>query len=114
MMPLKETIFAEVRKNHDKAQNLNDDQLNKLLFHRPDGLRLSLSGFIIIKAIFTAYSFEIPVTLKSKHRIGMSRMEFPYFFTSRRLILFSEMDAIVIKLAGGIESFLETCSQIDK
>jgi hypothetical protein len=40
-------------------------------------------------------------------------MEYPYFFTKSRLILFSEMDSMVIKLHGGIEGFLETCSQLD-
>ena len=113
MTPLKNAIFAEVRKNHDKANALNDDQLNKLLFHHPDGLRLSLTGFIVIKNIFTAYSFEIPETIKTKHHFGMSKMEYPYFLTTKRLVLFSEMDAMIIKIHGGIEGFLETCSQFD-
>lgn len=113
MLPLKKAIFKEIRVHHDKASALDDDQLNKLVFHHPDGLRLSYSGFIIIKNIFTAYSFEIPESIKSRHRFGLSKMEFPYFFTKRRLILFSEMDSMVIKLHGGVEGFLETCSQID-
>ena len=114
MGPLKKAIFSEIKSKYEAAASLDDSQLNKLLFHHPDGLRLSLTGFIVIKAIFTAYSFEIPDTLKSRHQRGMSKMEYPYFFTARRLILFSEMDAMVVKLAGGIEAFLETCSQIDR
>lgn len=114
MNPLKEAIFAEVRKHHEDMQDLDDDEINKLLFQQPSVLRLSLKGFIVIKGIFTAYSFQIPAELKSRHRLGLGKMSYPYFFTTRRLILFSEMDAMVIKLAGGIEQFLETCSQIDK
>lgn len=113
MSPLKKAIFKEIRAQHEKAALLDDEQLNKLIFHHPDGLRLSYSGFIIVKNIFTAYSFEIPESIKSRHRFGLSKMEFPYFFTKRRLILFSEMDSMVIKLHGGVEGFLETCSQID-
>lgn len=113
MSPLKIAIFEEIRKHYDQASDMDDDRLNKLLFHHPDGLRLSLTGFVIIKAIFTAYSFEIPETMKSRHRFGMSKMEYPYFFTKKRLILFSEMDAMVVKIHGGIEGFLETCSHID-
>jgi len=113
MSPLKKAIFEEVRKHYDDASGMDDDQLNKLLFHYPDGLRLSLKGFVVIKAIFTAYSFKIPETLKSRHQFGMSKMEYPYFLTQKRLILFSEMDAMVVKIHGGIEGFLETCSQID-
>ena len=114
MLQIKELIFAEIRKTHEESAQLDDTQLNNLSFHHPDGLRLTLTGFRIIKNIFTAYSFEIPETLKSRHRRGMSKMTYPYFFTTRRLVLFSDTDAMVIKLSGGIEAFLETCSQIDR
>lgn len=114
MLPLKKAIFAEVRRHHGgEIENLTDEQMNALMFHHPDGLRLSFNGFVQLKAIFTAYSFEMPENIKTRHRFGMSKMEYPYFFTKRRLILFSEMDAMVIKLYGGIEGFLESCSQID-
>jgi hypothetical protein len=114
MNPLKTAIFIEVRNKHEEAVPLNDEQLNKLLFHHPDGLRLSLKGFLVIKNIFTAYSFEVPETIKSKHQRSLGKMEYPYFLTSKRLVLFSEMDAMVIKLHGGIESFLETYCFIDE
>lgn len=114
MTTLKEAIFVEIRKTFEDYQSMDNNRLNKLLFHHPDGLRLSLTGFRAVKKIFTAYSFEIPETLKSRHQQGMAKMSYPYFVTSRRLILFSEMDSMVVKLAGGIEQFLETCSQIDR
>ena len=114
MTPLKNAIFTEVRNKHESAAGLSDEQLNTLLFHHPEGLRLSLTGFLVVKSIFTAYSFEIPDTLKSRHRLGMSKIQFPYFFTTKRLILFSELDASVVKLTGGIEAFLETCCQLDR
>lgn len=110
MSPLKIAIFKEVRINNHDFEILNDNELNSLLFHHPDGLRLSLTGFANLKNIFTVYSFEIPETIKSKHRLGMSKMTYPYFFTKSRLILFSELDAMTIKLTGGIERFLENCS----
>lgn len=113
MSQLKQAIFSEVRKKFDEISELDDNELNKLLFHHPDGLRLSLKGFVVIKSIFTAYSFGIPETMKSRHNFGMSKMIYPYFLTQRRLVLFSEMDAMVIKIHGSIEGFLETCSQID-
>jgi hypothetical protein len=110
MLLIKKLLFKEIRNHHSgEIDNLNDEQMNELLFHHPDGLRLSLNGFVQVKAVFTAYSFEIPITMKAKHHFGMSKMEYPYFLTKRRLVLFSEMDAMVIKLAGGIEQFLETC-----
>lgn len=114
MSPLKKAIFREVRQQAGgEVERVSDEEMNALMFHHPDGLRLSLSGFVQLKSIFTAYSFEIPENIKTRHRFGMSKMEYPYFFTKRRLVLFSEMDAMVIKLHGGIEGFLESCSQID-
>lgn len=114
MLPLKEAIFKEIRSNHTKAEGLTDDQLNKLLFHHPDGVRLSLAGFMIVKAIFTAYSFALPDTIKSRHQRALSKLDYPYFLTTNRLILFSEMDAITIKLCGDVEKFLETYSTFDR
>ena len=107
MSPLKKTIFDEIRKIDKELNLLNDDELNKVVFYHPANLRLSSEGYYIIRRIFTAYSFEIPVTIKTKHQIGMSKLQFPYYFTKRRLILFSEVDAMVVKLQGGIEKFLE-------
>ena len=109
MDQLKIEIFAEVRKHHLEAAELNDEKMNTLFFTQAAGLRLTYSGFIILKNIFTVYSFEIPITIKAKHQIGMSKMTFPYFFTRKRLILFSDIDATMIKLQGGIEPFLENC-----
>jgi hypothetical protein len=108
MHPLKKAIFQEIRKHHEGTlDSITDEQMNAAVFHHPDGLRLSLRGFVQVKAIFTAYSFEIPATLKSRHNLSMSKLEYPYFLTTKRLVLFSEMDAMVIKLHGGIENFLE-------
>jgi dGTP triphosphohydrolase len=114
MLPLKAAIFTEVRSKHETAASLDDNQLNKLLFHHPDGVRLSLTGFIIVKSIFTVYSFELPDTIKSRHQRAMSKIDYPYFVTKKRLILFSESDAITIKLCGDVERFLETYSTFDR
>lgn len=107
MQPIKLAIFNEVRNKIEESCQHTDTQLNNLLFHHPDGLRLSLKGFLVIKSLFTAYSFEMPDEIKSKHQRSLSKMEYPYFFTTKRLILFSEMDAMVIKLHGGVLGFLE-------
>jgi len=111
--PLKKAIFAEIRKKNSEYSEKTDEQMNHLLFHHNDGLRLSLTGFMECKPIFTAYSFEIPDTIKTKHRFGLSKLEYPYFFTKRRLVLFSEMDASMVTLCGGVEQFLESCYQFE-
>lgn len=114
MDSIKTLIFKELRSFYKDEYDISDEELNKLIFHHPRGLRLSLTGFSKIRKIFTAYSFEIPEGLKSRHRIALSVLEYPYFMTPKRLVLFSGSDAMMVKLHGGIEGFLETCCQIDK
>lgn len=115
MIPLKSAIFREVRNRHEESAMHTDEQLDQIIFlHTGSTLRLSFKGFLLLKNIFTVYSFEVPYTLKAKHQIGLSRMEYPYYITAKRLILFSEMDAAVIKLYGGVEKFLENCFNIGR
>ena len=114
MVPLKVAIFNEVRKQHEKSALLSDEELNQIIFHHPNGLRLTYSGFLILKNIFTVYSFEMDTTLTAKHHIGMSVMEYPYYINPKRLILFSEMDATVVKLQGGIKQFLDNYFNIGR
>ena len=113
MDELKLAIFSEVRKQHSTSASLSDDQLNNMLFHSASGRRLTFKGYLVLKNIFTVYSFEMDVSITAKHQIGMSKMAYPYYVTSKRLILFSEMDAMMIKLHGGVKGFLETCFNMD-
>lgn len=113
MENLKTAIFSEVRKHHKQAEGLTDDELNCRIFHNGSSLRLTFGGFLILKNIFTVYSFEMPPNAKVKHHIGMSKMEYPYYITSKRFILFSETDAMLIKLHGSVEGFLENYFNVD-
>jgi hypothetical protein len=108
MEPLKQAIFSEIRKTYDKAATLSDADLNCLIFHHPDGRRLSKVGFILMQKSFSTYSFELPAEMKAKHQMAMSKMEYPYFLFKNKIILFSEMDAMVVKLHGGMWGFLES------
>jgi hypothetical protein len=112
MNPLKIEIFGEVKKQFPEFAALDDVKLNNLIFHHPSGLRLSTVGYRVIKKILTPYSFELPNTIKSRHQFGLGQMTYPYYLTSKRIVLFSDMDAMVVKLHGGIQGFLETCSQL--
>ena len=114
MIPLKSAIFGEVRKQHEKSADLSDDEHNQIIFHHNSGLRLTFQGFLILKNIFTVYSFEMDITLTAKHQIGMSTLSYPYYINPKRFILFSEMDALVVKLQGGVKPFLENQFNIAK
>lgn len=114
MLPLKTAIFRELRATTNKADAFTDEQLNGIMFLHAESLRLTYGGFLWMSKMFTAYQFPVNDTLKAKHQIGLSKMEYPYYITSTRLVLFSDTDAMVVKLAGGIEKFLEISFQIDR
>ena len=106
MDKLKLAIFNEIRENFTIHSTKTYDELDELIFYTGT-FRLSYTGFLILKKIFTAYSFPVNSELKAKHQMGMAKLEYPYFTTAVRLVLFSEMDAMVINLYGSVESFLE-------
>lgn len=87
--------------------------MNEKIFYHQTSLRLTKNGFLVIRNIFTPYVFELPDTIMSRHQMAMSRMQYPYFIAKSSIVLFSEMDSVMVKLHGGIERFLEVCSQID-
>lgn len=109
MNSIKQSIFKEIRKTNTEI-SLSDDEMNKLFFYTPESLRLSLSGFVVVKNIFKVYSFIIPDDIKSKHYKSLSKFEYPYYLSSKKLILFSELDAMCITLQGGIKQFLDIFS----
>lgn len=107
LTPIKVLVFAEIRKSDAETEHIGDVELNKMLFVKPSSFRLSLSGFVKLKKIFTAFSFELPAEIMPRHKISLAKMEFPYFLTVSRLVLFSEKDSAVIKLSGGLVPFLD-------
>ena len=110
MNQLKISIFVEVRKEEEFSSKTNDE-LNKLFFTHLDALRLTLTGFRVLKNIFKAYSFEIEDELMPKHQIRMSKFSYPYYFSKIRLILFSSDDAVMISLNGSVKQFLENYAE---
>ncbi len=115
MSPIKIKIIHEIKAQRvdPLLPTMTDDEINSVLFHNPATLRLSLHGLVALSKIFTPYKFELPANLKSRQRIALSKFEYPYFLSTRRLVVFSEMDAVMIRLHGGVDTFLDNCYQID-
>jgi hypothetical protein len=106
MSPLKSILFSELKKAKPEFEGISDKEIDKQIFKMPSSMALTYSGFVILKKYFTAYSFPINENLKPKYVKNLSRLESPYFYITNRLIIFSSMDAMTIKLVGGVEQFL--------
>lgn len=105
---LKSKIFSELRKQYNDFSEIDDSRLNVIIFHHPSGMRLSSSGFSAIKKLFDFYKFDIPENMKSRCNLALNKLEYPYYFISKKIYVFSEIDATMIKLSGGIDSFLDS------
>lgn len=108
---LKSKIFSKLRTEIPDFMELEDIRLNALIFHHPSGLRLSQTGFASLKRFFDSYRFDIPENMKSRCNQALDKLEYPYYFVSKKIYVFSELDATMIKLSGGVDSFLDSQSQ---
>lgn len=111
---LKTAIAKELQIHVKSMQPLTDSQITESVFYHENSLRLSYTGFVAMSKIFTAYQFPAPYKMIAKHYMALSKMDYPYYITANRLVLFSDSDATVIKLAGSVEHFLETNFQLDR
>tara|TARA_B100000949_G_C14096113_1_gene372091 strand:+ start:334 stop:687 length:354 start_codon:yes stop_codon:yes gene_type:complete len=74
------------------------------------GLRLSKGGCFLMQKVYDNYEVKIKSNkpIKTKDIILLEKhLEYPYYITDKKLILFSEKDTVDFKLYGG--DFLAWC-----
>ena len=109
MEKIKIAVVEEIKKCKDSVAHVDTERLCNEVFSCPSSLRLTYSGYLLTKYAFKEYSFDIRgVSLVPKHLISLGKtMQFPYYITVSKLVVFSEADAVVIKLCGSVHKFLE-------
>lgn len=73
------------------------------------GLRLSSLGYQLLKREFDCHTFPIDKESKVtvKHILALdSQMIWPYYLTSKQIVLFSDEDAVFLKLVGGYDNWI--------
>ena len=80
---------------------INRDYLTvKEIFKNTHTLRLTKYGKNLLSKQYDAYQFESP-TLSARNLINLLRkMNYPYYVDKKIIVLFTEKDAFVAKLAG--------------
>jgi len=70
------------------------------IFYNHTTMRLKLSGARALQKEYENWEFE-PPSMSAGNMINfMRKMTFPYYIDKKRLILFTEVDAMFAKLAG--------------
>ena len=70
------------------------------IFLNKHTLRLTSSGYKLFKKHYESWEFEHPPKKAGQLIELLQKMKFPYYTNSKRLVLFSEEDAFMCKLAG--------------
>ena len=106
MATLKSEIFTLIREKLPLYVKYTDEELDKIVFHTHETIRLSQQGYKILSGIKKFYVFIIPQDLASKHSMALSSLSGPFYRSMKRIYIFSDDDALMIELSGGIEQFL--------
>jgi hypothetical protein len=91
-------VFNEILKSVDKPLNFFQ------VFKNSKGTRFTGIGFDLASFLWKTYTVKLPQDYKIANRTLLmldSRMEWPYYLSKKKLILFSEMDAFEFTLYSG-------------
>lgn len=70
------------------------------IFLNKNTLRLTRDGANIFKKHYTHYSFKNELNTSGDTVLLLRKMKSPYYTTPKKLVLFTEVDAFMCKLAG--------------
>ena len=111
-----EELKFQLLENIDTKQ-LSDDKAFRITPHSVfynyrsgKGFRLSKGGCFLMQKVYDSYEIKIKSNkpIKTKDVILLEKhLEYPYFITDRKLVLFSEKDTVDFKLYGG--DFIAWC-----
>ena len=85
----------------------NKEDLATLVFFRPNSVRLSYTGYTMLKKIYSEHKFPLQ-PLSNMQLIQLYRTStYPYYIGGEYISLFDGEDAFAIKLFGSIEDWLD-------
>jgi hypothetical protein len=78
----------------------NSDLSDTRIFLNKHTLRLTPIGYKLFKTYYTFWEFEHPPNKAGQLIELLKKMKAPYYTNNKRLVLFTEQDAFMCKLAG--------------
>lgn len=83
-----------------KSKEYNDITDDVRIFLNRHTLRLTPNGYKIFKKHYECWEFEHPPNKAGQLIKLLQKMRFPYYTTAKCIVLFSEQDAFMCRLAG--------------
>jgi len=91
-------VYDEIQKSVDKPMAFFQ------IFKNSKGTRFTGLGFDLASFLWKTYTVKLPQDYRIANKTLLmldSRMEWPYYLSKKKLILFSEMDAFEFTLYSG-------------
>ena len=104
---LQENFKTEKKIENVKIRNQIKTQIERMIFNKTTGFKLTKLGFQLLKKEYDTYKFPVAEGLHNKLLLKLhSHMQWPYALERKHLYLFSEDDAMWLKLVGDdVEKF---------
>lgn len=108
MNKIKKAIVKEYRGFHEFI-DWEDGEIERFMFYQKGSLRLTQDGYRILKKDFENHLFKYEEELMSKH-LGAITKQFtlPYYLSQKKLVVFSDSDAMLISLSGNLKKYFDT------
>jgi len=83
------------------------EQLKNIVFFRPPSIRLSYTGYVILKKIYAVHKFPL-TNLSNQDLINLYRQsKYPYYIGGTQIAMFDGEEAFAIVLSGGMREWLD-------
>lgn len=109
MTSIHDQIYKHLKDKYGKGVDMRPRDI--FYNTRKKGLRLTRTGYELLRKDFDSYAFAIDKETKvtAKHILRLdSEMQWPYYLTQKQIVLFSEEDSIILKLVDGYENWIKS------
>lgn len=108
-MPTQADIVRELKMRFSELRNTSETDIMDMVFRSTANLRLTRVGMTAYSRVHTAFTYKHEHALLPKHLMGIAReIKAPYYLSEKLFVIFSEDGAMMIKLCGGVDRFIET------
>ena len=92
--------------NNSRA-SINKDELKTAVFFRPPSIRLTYTGYVILRKLYDEHTFPL-VNISNQDLINLYRhSHYPYYIGGTKIAIFDGEEAFAIILQGGMREWLD-------
>lgn len=101
-------LVQEEVKTNKNFKRLTYNDLELLVFARPNSMRLTYTGYLLLSKSMKSYKFTHEVASTANTYIGLAKIRYPYYLNATTFVSFSEEEALLLSLHGGdLDLFLK-------